>query len=217
MRLCCIAAWALLIATGCKGDAGSAGAEGKVGATGPIGPAGPAGPQGDTGMQGPAGPQGPPGATGPQGPAGTSAALTLYTASQTAGTPVSASGGTWVSIPGASTTFTLAQGSVLDLEADGSVSGLGDASHTYGHCGFRFVVDGTPQGDANWGDRIIGCAVSNAGSSGWWCNWSMRRTLSVGGGMHTVALQMGGWSGTSAGCSSDGGAYSLAKLWVFPH
>lgn len=189
------------------------GPQGDPGPPGPAGSSGPSGSMGSMGTMGVPGEAGPPGSKGDPGPSGVSA---VYTGTQT-GT-WTATGLAWKDISGASASFTLVGNTTLEMEADGAVYGIAGSNYLGGHCGFRFVVDGTPYGNATWGDRIVGCPGSgNANTGAWWCNWSMRRSLQLMTGQHTVQLQVTGWSGTVAGCGSDGGDYSLAKVWILAH
>lgn len=125
---------------------------------------------------------------------------------------LTALGGTWIDITGASVSVTLPKTMTVKMRGHGSVTGVGDSSHTGGHCGFRFAVDSTPYGDASWGDQIVGCSTS--GSISWWCPWNIERETSLGAGNHTIKLQMAGWVGTGAGCRSENTDYSRARLWV---
>lgn len=135
-----------------------------------------------------------------------------WNATQTAALTVT--GLNWANVPGLSTSITLPAAATVDLEADGSVTGIAGSGYSGGHCGFRFVVDGSPYGNSSWGDRLIGCPASSNSLGAWWCNWSMRRTLNLSAGTHAVLVQMTGWGGTAAGCASDGGEYSVGKLWA---
>ena len=185
--------------------------KGTQGETGPEGPPGPPGPASSV-----AGPPGAKGDTGLTGPKGDSSITAVYTGTQTGSW--SATGANWMDIKDANVTFNVTGVVFVEMQADGAVSGVAGSSYQGGHCGFRFVIDGMPQGNATWGDRIVGCPGSGNGATGsWWCNWSMRRSTSLSNGMHTIQVQVTGWSGTVAGCASDGGEYSVAKLWVLTH
>jgi hypothetical protein len=167
---------------------------------GPVGPQGLKGDKGDTGAVGPQGPQGLPGLI-----------HAIYTAQQT-GT-VRVTGLQWTSVPGTTINFTLARSSTVDLEANGSITGIaGNHGNAY-HCGFRFLVDNVAQGDPTWGDVIVGCGIGGT-TAGWWCPWLMRRTLQLGAGNHFVTVQQTGWSGTTAGCESNAGSYSATRFRV---
>ena len=159
---------------------------------------------------------GPAGAQGPKGDPGVSSITNFYSATQT-GAWTAQGAANWNNIAGATTTFTSSSTVTLELEADGSVYGIAGNGYQGGHCGFRFVVDGSPYGNGSWGDRIVGCPGSGNSSTGsWWCPWSMRRTLQVPGGQHTVQVQVTGWQ-SQAGCGSDGGEYSVTKLSILQH
>lgn len=211
-------------AAGPQGPRGDTGLTGATGATGPQGPkgdmgaAGPQGPKGDaglTGATGATGPQGPKGDTGPQGPVGPQGLSglinTIYTAQQTGAVRVT--GLQWTSVPGTTINFTLAQASMVDLEANGSIHGIAGNQGNASHCGFRFLVDNSAYGDPSWGDVIVGCGTGSS-SPGWWCPWLMRRTLQLGAGNHFVTVQQTGWSGTTSGCQSEAINYSATRFRV---
>lgn len=200
---------------GTQGETGDAGPIGPPGSAGAQGPMGGPGIQGPPGVQGPAGAQGPIGADGVKGDPGVASITNVYTATQTGSW--TAVGQAWAPIKGATSTFSVSSNATLEMSADGSVYGIAGNGYLGGHCGFRFVVDGTPYGHGTWGDRIVGCAGSgNANTGSWWCNWSMRRTLAVASGSHTVALEVTGWT-PAAGCGSDGAEYSVSKLSILQH
>ena len=196
---------------GPKGDTGPAGLQGLQGPKGDTGAIGPPGLKGDTGPIGLKGDKGDTGAVGPQGPQGLPGLIhAIYTAQQT-GT-VRVTGLQWTSVPGTTINFTLARSSTVDLEANGSISGIAGNQGNASHCGFRFLVDNVAQGGPDWGDVIVGCGTS--GTPGWWCPWFMRRTLQLGAGNHFVTVQQTGWSGTTAGCHSDAGSHSATRIRV---
>ena len=200
--------------TGVKGDTGPAGATGPKGDTGPQGIAGP---QGDTGLAGAMGPQGPKGdkgdrgLQGPVGAPGQSGIITaIYTAQQTGS--VGVTGLNWTSVPGATINFSLPQSATVDLEANGSVLGMGGGDGGYSsHCGLRFVVDHIAYGAPDFGDVIVGCATGGT-NAGFWTPWFMRRTLHLEAGYHAVAVQQTGWAGTIKGCWSEPDAKSAARF-----
>lgn len=137
----------------------------------------------------------------------------VWTANQTGS--LSVTGLSWQTMAGPTLNFTLPAATTVDFTADGSVTGVAGSGYAGGHCGFRFVVDGTPYGNGTWGDRLVGCPGNGSNPpGGWWCPWSMGRSIALNSGNHSVYLQMTGWSGTSAGCSVDGGEYSNARLYV---
>ncbi|ATB40467.1 hypothetical protein CYFUS_005916 [Cystobacter fuscus] len=205
---------------GPKGDTGAAGPQGPKGDTGAAGPQGPkgdtgaAGPQGPKGDTGAAGPQGPKGDTGPQGPVGPpgqSGIITaIYTAQQTG--EVRVTGLKWTSVPGTTINFVLPQRSTVDLDANGSINGIAGNQGNATHCGFRFFVDNVSYGEPAWGDVIVGCGTDSSSAAGWWCPWSMRRTLQLDAGSHAVTVQQTGWSGATAGCLSSSADYSATRL-----
>ncbi len=155
-------------------------------------------------------------ARGPAGPRGPSGIVDILSAEQTA--DLKTLGGTWLAVPGAQVTFSTTGGMRnLHIQADGSItaSGTNNTGGIAGHCGFRFVLDGAPTTPGNWGDRILGCSSGSTGYS--WCPWSMRRTVQVGPGAHTLRLEQQGWNGTDGGCETRAVPFSGAKLWVLIH
>jgi hypothetical protein len=212
--------------TGPQGPKGEAGLAGAVGSTGPQGPrgevgsVGPQGPKGEAGLAGAVGSTGPQGlkgetgAQGPIGPQGLSGIITaIYTAQQTGDLKVT--GLQWTSVPGTTIRFNLPQNATVDLEANGSINGVVGNQGNVAHCGFRFLIDNVAYGDSSFGDVIVGCGTyAQGGSAGWWCPWSMRRTLQLGGGSHFATVQQTAWEGTTAGCASSASSYSAARFRV---
>jgi hypothetical protein len=91
---------------------------------------------------------------------------------------------TWTTIPGLSINFTLAKGSLVQAIGDGVQRTLDDNPTTTCHAGYRFVVDGTPKGDAAYGQRIH---VSTGAD--WHQTWSIADFGTLAAGAHTIALQ----------------------------
>ncbi len=118
----------------------------------------------------------------------------------------------WADVPGATVNVTIPAGATLRLRSNGGVHAPGPLPYT--HCGFRFVIDGTPYGDGTWGDVITGVNVSGSGSA-YWEAWSIQRDVpSLTAGTHTVNVQMTGWGASYSPCYMDGNSYSAAKLIV---
>jgi hypothetical protein len=115
-------------------------------------------------------------------------------------------------VPGTTINFTLAQTSTVDLEANGSISGIAGDQGNSTHCGLRFLVDNVAHGDPSWGDVIVGCGAPGTGSPGWWCPWFMRRTLQLQAGNHFVTVQQSGWPGTTSGCQSESNNRSATRF-----
>lgn len=114
-------------------------------------------------------------------------------------------GQSWTDIPGTKVDFTLTSAMTVHMSARGSVGvAAGSVSGSTPHCGLRFVVDGTPYGNATWGDVIVSIAS--------WSSWSMERHLLLVPGAHTVKIQQSGYSGTDTGCHSYAEEYSAARL-----
>ncbi len=214
---------------GPQGPAGAAGNDGLDGATGPMGPQGPAGLNGADGNDGldgatgPMGPQGPAGndgldgATGPQGPQGVqgvqgvSGLVDVQLLGQNF--PVASNDSVWLDVPGTSYVFFLAAASYIDLQADGTLISMFGVD-TAAHCGFRFVIDGTPISSAQFGDRAVGCDRLDPAMTERWCPWSARQLLSLSAGAHTVKVQLTGDSASDALCSASDNEAFQTKLWV---
>ena len=118
---------------------------------------------------------------------------------------------TWTDLTGARVAFNLNKTTMVRMRAHGSVMGS-SGSLTYTHCGFRFVVDGTPYGNTSFGDQLVG--VGNTGHPGWSTSWHIEREVSLASGNHTVQVQMVGWTGSTAGCVCSDDDYTKARLWV---
>lgn len=117
---------------------------------------------------------------------------------------------TWTTIPGLSITFTLTRAATVMVTANG----VQRADNGTLHVGYRFVVDGTGQGDSTWGNRI---EVSNS-TYNWHAIWSVVETYSLAAGSHTIAVQAVDGTGGGQGyiCSDGGGlqAYSNCTLQI---
>ncbi|MDD5213020.1 MAG: hypothetical protein PHG82_01165 [Candidatus Gracilibacteria bacterium] len=137
--------------------------------------------------------------------------VNIGSSSETADLTVSTQ--TWTAIPGVSNTFNLAYGKTVKMNAYGSVTTTLGRANTYAHCGFRFVIDGIPYGQATWGDQIIGCADSSK-SVGYWCPWSIERELNLGAGSHTISVQMVSQGATYEACATNTQDYSKARMFI---
>ncbi len=122
---------------------------------------------------------------------------------------------TWIDLPWTSVSFNIASSKTINLRGFWSITSAAWTARTYTHCGFRFVLDGIPYGDATWGDQIIGCnSNGSATPSGYWCPWNIERNISVTPGAHAVKVQMIWWGLGYATCSSIAAPYSAARLFV---
>lgn len=124
----------------------------------------------------------------------------------------SASGAAWADIPGLSITFTLTRPALVQMRASGTQLSSGSG---YIHVGYRFVIDGTPRGDVNHGQRIH---VSHS-SCAWWNTWNHEDFVSLGTGTHTITIQArnsGGSITAVIGGEADGTvpAYTECTLQV---
>jgi hypothetical protein len=115
-------------------------------------------------------------------------------------------GSTFVDVPGAALSLTVAGGTTTELLAHGSINPVGTAGSAVGYCGFRFTIDGAPTGDPTWGNVIAG------GSTSQWVPWTASLSVPLSAGAHTIVLQQCGYPGTMAGCMSSAPAYSGATL-----
>jgi hypothetical protein len=122
-------------------------------------------------------------------------------------------GATWTDVPSVTLTVTLPRTMNVLMEANGSVSATGAGTTRSTHCGFRFVINGTPEGNTSWGDVIVGASSpAEQNNHGWWTPWTMKRLKPLAAGTHTIKVQMTGWLGTDAICHSDSTEFSRANL-----
>lgn len=170
-------------------------------------------------LEGLVGPQDPQEVSGTQGSQGATGAMSapgiitaIYTAQQSGGVRVT--GLQWTSLPGTTVSFTLAADSTVDLEANGSIFGIAGNQGNAAHCGFRFLVDNVAYGDPSWGDVIVGCGSGTNSHAGWWCPWTMRRTLQLRAGNHFATVQQSGWASTTSGCESSAADYSATRFRI---
>jgi hypothetical protein len=125
------------------------------------------------------------------------------------GAATSVSSGAWADIPGASLSFVLGRRATVKMEYALSFS-TDTASN---HCGFRFVVDTAPRGDATYGNAIH----MGSNGSGWWQSHADMHVENLGPGAHSVKLQIRAVN--SGACVPDGGEYSRPWLTAtaFPY
>ncbi len=108
----------------------------------------------------------------------------------------------WTAIPGLTVTFTLTQDSLVQAVADGVQRTTDNAAGTFCHAGYRYVVDGTPKGDASFGQRL---QVSN-GATNWHSIWSMVDFNSLAPGQHTISIEVKTSPGACYVCGESNGA-----------
>jgi hypothetical protein len=175
---------------------------------GPQGPAGLNGIDGANGLDGAMGPQGPQGQQGPQGPSGI---LAAFFGAQTfdSGT----NGNVWTDVTGAFHVINLAADATVDVQADGTLIALFNTMST-GRCGFRFLVDGVAVSSSPWGDRAVGCDQVDASQAERWCPWSMRESIALTAGAHTVQVQVTGDAASDTMCYASTDDAFATKLWV---
>ncbi len=109
----------------------------------------------------------------------------------------------WSAVTGASVGFTLARTMTVRMQAHGAAYAAPG-----GHCGFRFTIDGTGQGNVSWGDVLVWSGTGNQ-----WSTWVMEREAVLASGAHTITVQQVG--NVASGCTSDPNDYSRARLWLY--
>jgi hypothetical protein len=186
-------------ADGDKGEQGPIGERGEIGPVGPKGEQGPVGPVGAVGERGERGEIGPAGERGPQGPAGPTGVIAAYHAAQSA---PSSTSGDWTLVPGATMVVHLDEAARVDLHAEGTViAHYGQAR--WAHCGFRFVVDDAAPATSGFGDRALSCDHTGDPLLTRWCPWSMRRTMELPAGQHTIAIQATADGASDSACTTE--------------
>lgn len=110
--------------------------------------------------------------------------------------------GSWSAIPGLTTTFTLTRAAKVILSASIAQRPASGVMQS----GWRFVIDGTGQGNGSWGHRIMRSqAPETHHMSG-----SMMMTVNLGAGSHTVSIQVydgSGGSGSGYFCAEGNGTF----------
>lgn len=108
----------------------------------------------------------------------------------------------WADVGNMSKTFTLARRALVWMQASGGQTGTG-------HVGLRFVIDGTPTGHSNWGNKINYVNVD-------WGEFIVSYGVILGAGTHTIKLQARSNSGSNGVClhKSDSGEYGGCKLLI---
>ncbi len=164
------------------------------------------------------------GPVAPRGP-GTVARFDRFTAEQKITADLAVIGNVWkVTGTELAPPMRLPQAARVELFASGSVRGVPPppppcmvapcpAPPVTGYCGFRFSVKAAtaatwmPQGNPNWGDRIIGCDANK------WCDWSIYREIMLGPGDWEVRVEQVGHPMTPmSGCLTAVGPHSWIKL-----
>lgn len=116
---------------------------------------------------------------------------------------------TWVDAQGASLTTKLWAQSLVYLRWTGTVRFAGGGNGLC-HLGQRFVVDGTPTGDATWGNAIM----VQRGSTRWHEPFDVELAMPLAAGAHTIGVQMTNANGyATCNLDGDGGAdYDRSRL-----
>jgi hypothetical protein len=125
----------------------------------------------------------------------------------TGGSQVLGSASAWTTVTGLDGSFDLAEPGHVQMEFAGTqrtVSG-------YGHCVWRFVVDGTGLGNADHGQAInVG-----EGAETWWTAMSMLWGQSFPAGTHTVSVQVRNSSNSGdCGTNGDGLGYGRTRMLI---
>jgi hypothetical protein len=121
---------------------------------------------------------------------------------------VNNAGGGFTTIPGLSLTFTMARAGKVQVLANGTQRTAGTTSGNACHTAYRMLVDGSPTGDGNHGDRL----VVSRGDVQWWANWTYASSRSLSAGSHTIAIQTRESSGNN-GCVICGEVGPSASLY----
>jgi hypothetical protein len=118
---------------------------------------------------------------------------------------------TFVDIPGVSVTFALAADRHVQTSLTGTQLVQGVTPNVgQGYCAYRLVVDGTPLGDATYGQALtIGDAAT-----GWWAPVALKYGQDLAAGTHTISAQMSNTS-TLATCYADYGDNAYARFRMF--
>lgn len=136
----------------------------------------------------------------------------IWSAVQTSN--VTANNETWVDVPWATHTFSLANSKTVKMRAYGSITPTWNVSwNSHTHCWVRFVLDWTWLGSSNWWDQILWCA--NSWKTVWRrCPWTIERDVNLTAGTHTIKVQLQAWNATSPWCTLSAAEYSQAKLFL---
>lgn len=109
----------------------------------------------------------------------------------------------WTDIPGAALAIPLASNSHVQFSMQGSEY----VGQPYGHCAYRFVLDGNPLGDPNHGQAI---AVGDGGG-GWWAPVAIVYGQDLASGMHSIKAQMRN-SSVAGSCDAGKGNDAYARF-----
>jgi hypothetical protein len=96
----------------------------------------------------------------------------------------------WADVPGVTATISLAQQAPVQI----SMAGTQHHANPYGHCAYRFVIDGQGQGHASHGQAI----VVGDGDQGWWTPALVKMGATLAQGTHTIKLQRANTGGGGA-------------------
>ncbi len=121
---------------------------------------------------------------------------------------------TWVAATGLTLTPNLYTASLVYLRWTGTLR-FGGGGNGLCHVGQRFVVDGQPTGDPNWGNAI----VVVRGASRWHESFNDEIAVLLTAGPHTISVEMINASGMgSCNLDGDGGAaYDHSRLAASAH
>jgi hypothetical protein len=106
---------------------------------------------------------------------------------------------TWTPIPGLTVTFTLSAPSLVQMSGNGGQRATDSTATTFCQTGYRYVVDGTPRGNTDWGQRI----QISRGDVSLHAVWSLIDAATLSAGQHTVSVEA---RHPSAGATTLGGS-----------
>jgi hypothetical protein len=125
----------------------------------------------------------------------------------TGGSQVLGSSSPWTPVGGLQASFNLGGATTYMLVEVAGTQRTGSGSS--GQCAYRLVVDGTPQGDMNWGTAVNVSDLANA----WWTHTGMLWGSKLNTGLHSVSLEVrnGGNTG-DCGVNGDGLPYGRVRM-----
>jgi len=125
----------------------------------------------------------------------------------TGGPNILTTGSTWTPI-GLSASFDLTAPTPVQLEMAATQLA---ANGTSGHCSWRFVLDGSPLGDPNYGEAINMGATATA----WWSPAALLYGETLPAGKHTASVEVRNSSNLGdCGANGDAKGYGRARLFV---
>lgn len=133
---------------------------------------------------------------------------TAWSAESTSATGSLVAGAGWMAIPGVAISAKLATPSHVQLSLSGTQLSQGTS---VAHCGYRFVIDGTPLGNPTHGQAIV---VGDIGS-GWWAPVVLSYGVDLAAGPHTISAEATNSAATGGTCNLGEGNNDYAKVRLF--